>query len=118
MMPMPDLQVVLRRINELRERGLVEQYAIGGAWAAIYFSEPILTEDLDVFCHLPSQNLHSILIEDLQRIETLLETTTRPIEMERLSSILGKHVPAKARLGERTLLDRWTKLKEARDAGK
>jgi hypothetical protein len=50
---MPNIQIVLRRVNELREKGIVEQYAIGDAWAATCFSEPILTEDLDVFCHLP-----------------------------------------------------------------
>jgi hypothetical protein len=187
---MPNLQIVLRRVNELREKGLVEQYAIGGAWAATYFSEPILTEDLDVFCHLPSQSLlislspiyehlknlgyqpadgthaDSIQIEDvpvqflvgnalideaienavevdlmgerarifdleyvlavaldvgrakdLSRIDTMLQVTTRPIDQERLRSILVKHSPAKPKLGEKTLFDRWMRLEEARDGG-
>lgn len=48
---LPNLQFVLKRVNELRARGLIQQYAIGGAWAVTYFSEPVPTEDLDVFCH-------------------------------------------------------------------
>jgi hypothetical protein len=188
---LPTLQRALRQVNGLRAKGLIEQYAIGGAWAATYFSEPIPTEDLDVFCHLPSQSLlislspiydhlrslgykaadgshaDSILIEDvpvqflagnalvdeaidraisiglmgeptrifdleyviaialdvgrpkdLSRIETLLETTIRPIQTARLEAILTDHIPAKPRAGEVSLLDRWTKLKEARDAAR
>jgi hypothetical protein len=167
---------------------LIEQYAIGGAWAATYFSEPIPTEDLDVFCHLrpqgllvslrpiyeylenlgygPAEGAHadSILIEDvpvqflvgnalideaienaieiqlmgeatrifdleyviaialdvgrakdLRRIDTLLETTTRPVSVERLNDLLGRHAPATPRSGEETLLHRWKKLMETRD---
>ncbi len=185
----PNIQVVLQRVNELRSKGLIEQYAIGGAWAVTYFSEPVPTDDLDVFCHLPSQSAlislspiyqylkslgyqpadgkhaDSIMIEgvpvqflvgnalvdesiekavdvdlmgeririfdleyviaialdvgrwkDLSRIDTMLQTTTRPIDMERLNSILGSHVPGKPKPSEATLRDRWVKYKEAHDA--
>lgn len=185
----PNLQIALQRVNELRSRGLIEQYAIGGAWAVTYFSEPIPTDDLDVFCNLPSQSslislspineylrslgyrpaegqhADSIMIEgvavqflvgnalvdeaiekavdvdligepirifdleyviaialdvgrwkDFSRIDTMLLTTTRPIDMERLHSLLGRHVPDKPRPREATLLDRWVRYKEARDA--
>lgn len=185
---MPNLQIVLRRVNELRAKGIIEQYAIGGAWAVTYFSEPVPTDDLDVFCHLRSQSFlislspiyeylkslgyqpaeaehaDSIMIEsvpvqflvgnalvdeaienavevdlmgelirifdleyviaialdvgrskDLSRIDVMLQTTTRPIELERLSSILGRHVPDKRKLGEATLLDRWLNYREGRD---
>jgi hypothetical protein len=185
----PNLQLVVRRINELRAKGLIEQYAIGGAWAVTYFSQPVPTDDLDVFCHLPSKGLlvsltpiydylrelgygpaegkhaDSVAIEgvpvqflvgnalvdeaideaievelmgerarifdleyviaialdvgrakDSARIETMLEATTRPIDLQRLSSILARHAPHKAKPGEKTLLDRWLKFKEAHDA--
>jgi len=35
------------------EMGLIEQYAIGGGIAVLYYTEPVLTYDLDVFCLLP-----------------------------------------------------------------
>jgi len=53
--------------------------------------------------------------KDLQRIDTLLETTIRPVNVERLNHLLSWHAPATPRLGEEMLLDRWKKLKETRD---
>lgn len=186
---MPNLQLVLRRVNELRDHGHIRQYAVGGAWAVTYFSEPVPTDDLDVFCHLPANSLlislspiydylkglgyesadgqhaDSVMVEgipvqflvgnalideaidnaieiefmgertrlfdleyvmaialdvgrskDLSRIDMMLQTTTRPIDTERLHSILGRHVPDKPKSGEKSLLDRWRRYKEARDA--
>ena len=40
-------------LNEIVEAGILETYAIGGAMAAVFYSEPILTFDLDVFVLLP-----------------------------------------------------------------
>jgi len=36
-------------LNELAERKLVESYAIGGAMAAFFYAEAVVTEDLDAF---------------------------------------------------------------------
>lgn len=47
-------------LNELEARGVVERYAIGGAVGAIYYMEPFETEDLDVMCLLPSEQLRSL----------------------------------------------------------
>ena len=184
---LPNLQLVFQRVNQLRADGVIEQYAIGGAWAVTYFSEPVPTEDVDVFCHLPGQGalislspvysaLHdlgyapaagthadSVLIEgvpvqflvgnplvdeaiaqaievdlmgeririfdleyvlaialdvgrakDRARIGIMLEATNRPIDHQRLESILGRHAPGKPRPGEVTLLDRWSQREAAR----
>jgi len=35
-------------LNQMVADGVIRQYAIGGAWAAIYYAEPVMTEDLDV----------------------------------------------------------------------
>ena len=40
-------------LNELERDGVVECYAIGGAMAATFYVEPLLTFDLDVFVILP-----------------------------------------------------------------
>jgi hypothetical protein len=45
--PIP-LADVLRAANELVSAGLVEDYALGGALAAIYYVEPFTTYDADI----------------------------------------------------------------------
>ncbi len=49
---MNDLIVLL---NEMKARGLIGDYAIGGATGLIYYFEPIQTQDIDVFIVLESQ---------------------------------------------------------------
>jgi hypothetical protein len=53
-MPMPEepsaipLADVLRAANDLVAAGLIEEYALGGALAAIYYVEPFTTYDADI----------------------------------------------------------------------
>ena len=42
----------LEILNELEKEGVFSRYAIGGAMAAIFYTEPVLTFDLDVFVRL------------------------------------------------------------------
>jgi hypothetical protein len=44
------LEATLRVINELEARGLIERYAIGGAMALLFHTEPVATFYLDIFC--------------------------------------------------------------------
>ena len=39
---------VLRAANELVSAGLIKDYALGGALAAIYYTEPFTTYDADI----------------------------------------------------------------------
>jgi len=43
----------LEVLNELEQQGVFSGYAIGGAMAATFYTEPFLTFDLDVFVVLP-----------------------------------------------------------------
>jgi hypothetical protein len=43
------MQKTLTILNELEAAGLVERYAIGGAMAAFFYAEAVVTEDLDAF---------------------------------------------------------------------
>lgn len=43
------MQKTLAILNELEAAGLVERYAIGGAMAAFFYAEAVITEDLDAF---------------------------------------------------------------------
>jgi hypothetical protein len=47
--PIIPLADVLRAANELVSAGLIEDYALGGALAAIYYVEPFTTYDADIF---------------------------------------------------------------------
>ncbi|MDD5199604.1 MAG: hypothetical protein PHC88_07345 [Terrimicrobiaceae bacterium] len=47
------MEATLRVLNELEREGVITRYAIGGAVGAIFYMEPFLTYDLDVFVVLP-----------------------------------------------------------------
>lgn len=46
------MEKTLRVLNRMVKDDVIEQYAIGGAVAAIFYIEPINTNDLDVFFHV------------------------------------------------------------------
>ena len=43
------MKQTLKVINELKEKKIIHNYAIGGGIAALFYIEPFLTYDLDVF---------------------------------------------------------------------
>ena len=43
------MKKVLELLNEIKEKGLIKEYALGGSIAAIFYTEPVFTYDLDVF---------------------------------------------------------------------
>lgn len=54
---MPTLADVYRAINSLHAEGLVENYAIGGGMAALFYAETTRTFDIDVFAVIPQSGL-------------------------------------------------------------
>lgn len=48
------MEKTLKVVNELKKKGLIEDYAIGGGIATIFYVEPFLTYDLDIFI-IPSK---------------------------------------------------------------
>ena len=55
------MRETLHYLRQMRESGIIGDYAIGGAMAATFYIEPITTFDLDVFVVLP-QKTDSTLI--------------------------------------------------------
>jgi hypothetical protein len=51
-------------INEMRDEGVIGQYAIGGAVAATFYVEPAATFDIDVFVGLKSSPGQAIVTLD------------------------------------------------------
>ncbi len=51
---MSSLRDVFRLLEEIRNDGIVTDYAVGGATAVLFYAEPTRTYDVDVFVTLPS----------------------------------------------------------------
>lgn len=49
---MHNIEKTISVINQMIEAGVIEDYALGGATAVIFYTEPIATEDLDIFVHI------------------------------------------------------------------
>ena len=47
------MEKTLQVLNSLERDGILSRYAIGGAMAATFYIEPVLTFDLDIFVILP-----------------------------------------------------------------
>ena len=47
------MEEILQVLQDLKRERLIENYAIGGAMAVIFYAEPIPTKDVDVFVFLP-----------------------------------------------------------------
>jgi len=57
---MASLLDVFRVLNDMKSEGVVQDYALGGAMAGLFYAEPTRTYDLDVFVILP-QSDHALL---------------------------------------------------------
>jgi len=65
------MEKAIKVVNELQRRGLIRTYAIGGGIATIYYVEPILTYDLDIFFIQPEEEKE---IMSISSIYDFLET--------------------------------------------
>jgi hypothetical protein len=54
---MDDFGAALAAVRELKDEGIITEYAIGGAMAHAFWSEPTTTFDLDVFVLLRSSGI-------------------------------------------------------------
>ena len=49
---MADIAKTISVVNQMTADGVIGNYALGGATAVIFYTEPIATEDVDIFVHL------------------------------------------------------------------
>ena len=59
------MEKTLKVLNELEKRGIIERYAIGGGIATLFYTEPILTYDMDVFVFLPASKSKLVLLSPI-----------------------------------------------------
>lgn len=64
-MQVPSLEKIVERLNDLERRGTIGRHAIGGAFAFVFYGEPIETRDLDVFAELPTSAAGLVLVDRL-----------------------------------------------------
>ncbi len=62
---MASLADVFRVLNGLEADGVIERYAVGGAMAMLFWAEPVVTFDLDVFVFLPETPSPILSLEPL-----------------------------------------------------
>lgn len=62
--PSTKIGEVLCVLDEMRQAGIIDKYAIGGAFAAILHNEPISTIDLDIFFFFKQKQSSSVLSLD------------------------------------------------------
>jgi hypothetical protein len=71
----------LEVLNELERQGVFSRYAIGGAMGAIFYTEPFLTFDLDVFLlHALPENEHDV--RGRRWVDCIGRVVTRPSDRE------------------------------------
>jgi len=59
---MDNIEKTIAVINRMTDEGVIENYALGGATAVIFYTEPIANEDIDVFVHVRRAG-QSVLME-------------------------------------------------------
>jgi len=57
----------LRALNSLKEEGVVEEYAVAGAMAILFWTEPVPTYDLDVIVFLPGADASLVSLDGIYR---------------------------------------------------
>jgi len=59
------MEKTLKIINKLKDKGIIIDYAIGGGIAALFYVEPFLTYDLDIFIIIKEEKKDLISLKDL-----------------------------------------------------
>ncbi len=110
---MTNFAAALAAIERLKEEGIVSEYAIGGAMALVFWSEPIPTFDLDVFVLLPPENklvagmpvqiipAHNQLAEEAITSAARLEYETQPVRVIRPEYLIALYLEPMARTAKR-----------------
>jgi hypothetical protein len=89
---MPSFGETLRALNEMKAEGVVEEYAVAGAMALLFWIEPIPTFDLDVLVFLPPSGV----IVSLDPIYRWAERRGWPVEKEhvRIAGVPVQFLPS------------------------
>lgn len=56
------MKKTLQVINDIKQEGIIAKYALGGATALLFYTEPALTFDVDIFIFLPGVEVKKSLV--------------------------------------------------------
>lgn len=59
------MEEALKVLNDLKQKGTIGDYAIAGAMAAIFYTEPFFTKDLDILAVLPETPTGLVILEPI-----------------------------------------------------
>jgi len=115
---MNNFATALGAIERLKKEGVVKDYAIGGAMALVFWSEPIPTFDIDVFVVLGSESnlvsltpiagmpvqmipAHSKLAEEAVASAAQLDFEGQPVRVIRPEHLIALYLEPSARTHKR-----------------
>jgi len=96
------IEQALRLANDAKAKGLFGDYAIGGAFAFIYYGEPFETKDLDLFVRLTASRSGLIDLGPIWQ-HFIAGGATPEEQFLRLSRLLVDFVPVSDALDEEAL---------------
>ena len=104
------MEKTLQQLNNLEASGLISRYALGGALAALFYSEAVVTEYLDAFVLLASPPMSGLIT--LTPIYDFLKTRGATERREHLlvEGVLVQIIPAYDALTEEAVLEAVEKL--------
>src|SRR5262245_20638566 len=62
-----DFASAVSALERMKREGLLTEYAIGGAMALVFWTEPVATFDLDVFVLLPGESKPLVSLDPIYR---------------------------------------------------
>jgi hypothetical protein len=101
------MERVIQVLNRMQSDGVVENYAIGGGIAAIYYIEPYDTKDLDIFIPVSAVTVGKAGLLSLAPIYSYLEKLGYPAVKEGvlIEDWLVQFIPASETTQEEALKD-------------
>lgn len=98
------MEKVIQVLNRMQADGVIENYAIGGGIAAIYYLEPYQTDDIDVFISPVVVGANGLV--SFERIYSYLEELGYNVEREyiRIEGWLVQFLPASEPVQEDAVL--------------
>ena len=106
------MKLAIQVLNDLKREGVIADYAIGGAIAALFYAEPSFTQDLDVFVLFPEPKRGKLI--SLGPIYAALRNRGYKAfkEFVEIEGILVQFLPASGALLEEALKEAYNKRYE------
>ena len=103
------MKKTIQVLNDLKRDGVITEYAIGGAIAALFYAEPSFTQDLDIFVIFPEPEKDCLItlkpIYEALRDRGYCESR----EFIDIEGVLAQFLPASGALLEEALKEAYNK---------